>query len=301
MCSISYCGLFRSKSQEFDFLPESFLLPLQLDAFISAVNTPPTHAYSSCSRNPFLSRGPPRTSNPIETTDTLADPVLWIVKPVNASQGRGIHICAGIYSVLSLLVRTPSLDTAINTYNGRSNIDISNTYTRRFSESTSKILSPTSLVSTMTSPSPSPADELVVSRYISSPMLYRGRKIDLRIYVVVLSLHPLVVFRHREGLVRSAAKEYWEDYCYDNTCLILLFHVSLITFFRYSNSADSLSDVFVHLTNYSVNKHFEVSSGAESIKSYDMSWLGGVKCRYFYPWLHSTNTVPIAHGGLKWH
>ena len=68
-----------------------------------------------------------------------------------------------------------------------------------------------------------------------------------------------------------------------------MFDWLLITFFRYSNSADSLSDTFVHLTNYSVNKHFEVSSGAESseflssIKLYDMSWLGGVKCRGFHP------------------
>jgi Tubulin-tyrosine ligase family len=68
----------------------------------------------------------------------------------------------------------------------------------------------------------------VVERYIDNPMLIDGRKFDLRVFVVVTSFRPLKVYVHREGLVRFASE-------------------------RYTNS--SYSDKFVHLTNYSVNKH----------------------------------------------
>lgn len=37
----------------------------------------------------------------------------------------------------------------------------------------------------------------VVSRYLDQPLLLGGRKFDLRIYVLVLSYVPLVVYMHR--------------------------------------------------------------------------------------------------------
>lgn len=37
----------------------------------------------------------------------------------------------------------------------------------------------------------------VVSRYLDQPLLLGGRKFDLRIYVLVLSYVPLVVYLHR--------------------------------------------------------------------------------------------------------
>ncbi|KAK5601979.1 hypothetical protein CRENBAI_018166 [Crenichthys baileyi] len=68
---------------------------------------------------------------------------------------------------------------------------------------------------------------VIVQRYISSPLLMSGYKFDLRIYVCVKSFHPLTVYIHQEGLVRFATEKY-----------------NLL----------SLSNVYAHLTNTSINK-----------------------------------------------
>nr|XP_054604612.1 probable tubulin polyglutamylase TTLL2 [Nothobranchius furzeri] len=68
---------------------------------------------------------------------------------------------------------------------------------------------------------------VIVQRYISSPWMISGYKFDLRIYVCVKSFHPLTVYIHQEGLVRFATEKY---------------------------SLRSLSNLYAHLTNTSINK-----------------------------------------------
>ncbi|XP_069588860.1 tubulin monoglutamylase TTLL4 isoform X2 [Ranitomeya imitator] len=70
---------------------------------------------------------------------------------------------------------------------------------------------------------------LLVQRYLHKPYLISGSKFDLRIYVYVPSYDPLRVYLFSDGLVRFAS------------C-------------KYSSSMKSLSNKFMHLTNYSVNK-----------------------------------------------
>ncbi|KAM9380245.1 tubulin monoglutamylase TTLL4 [Phaethornis superciliosus] len=70
---------------------------------------------------------------------------------------------------------------------------------------------------------------LLVQRYLNKPYLIGGRKFDLRIYVYVTCYDPLRVYLFKDGLVRFAS------------C-------------KYSSSMKSLSNKFMHLTNYSVNK-----------------------------------------------
>ncbi|XP_073503466.1 tubulin monoglutamylase TTLL4 isoform X2 [Phyllobates terribilis] len=70
---------------------------------------------------------------------------------------------------------------------------------------------------------------LLVQRYLHKPYLISGSKFDLRIYVYVPSYDPLRVYVFNDGLVRFAS------------C-------------KYSSSMKSLSNKFMHLTNYSVNK-----------------------------------------------
>uniref|UniRef100_A0A6A7G147 Tubulin polyglutamylase TTLL4-like n=2 Tax=Hirondellea gigas TaxID=1518452 RepID=A0A6A7G147_9CRUS len=70
---------------------------------------------------------------------------------------------------------------------------------------------------------------LVVQRYVSRPYLINNTKFDLRIYVLVTSFHPLRIYLYQDGLVRFASVEY-------------------------RNESTTLSDRFMHLTNYSVNK-----------------------------------------------
>ena len=67
----------------------------------------------------------------------------------------------------------------------------------------------------------------LISRYISKPHLINNKKYDLRVYVLISSLYPLKIYIYKEGLVRFATEDYTKGN-YDN--------------------------VFIHLTNYSINK-----------------------------------------------
>ena len=70
----------------------------------------------------------------------------------------------------------------------------------------------------------------VVQEYIDQPLLLDGLKFDLRLYVLVLSVQPLTAYLFRQGMARFATN-------------------------KYKRPTDAnLHDVFMHLTNYSLNK-----------------------------------------------
>ena len=58
-----------------------------------------------------------------------------------------------------------------------------------------------------------------------------GYKFDLRIYVLVTSCDPLRVFAYKDGLVRFTTMKYTEP------------------------SFNNVDNIFMHLTNYSLQKH----------------------------------------------
>ncbi|NXN33242.1 TTLL4 polyglutamylase, partial [Nycticryphes semicollaris] len=89
---------------------------------------------------------------------------------------------------------------------------------------------------------------LLVQRYLHKPYLIGGKKFDLRIYVYVTCYDPLRVYLFKDGLVRFAS------------C-------------KYSSSIKSLSNKFVHLTNYSVNKkNTEYKSNADETACQGHKW-----------------------------
>ncbi|XP_021503663.1 tubulin polyglutamylase TTLL7 isoform X2 [Meriones unguiculatus] len=76
-------------------------------------------------------------------------------------------------------------------------------------------------------------DHLIVQEYIEKPFLMEGYKFDLRIYILVTSCDPLKIFLYHDGLVRMGTEKYIPP------------------------NESNLSQLYMHLTNYSVNKHNE--------------------------------------------
>lgn len=71
----------------------------------------------------------------------------------------------------------------------------------------------------------------VVCQYINNPLLFKGFKFDLRVYVAIASICPLRIYMYREGLARLATVLY------------------------NSIPENKAASKFTHLTNYSINKH----------------------------------------------
>ncbi|XP_052756672.1 tubulin polyglutamylase TTLL5 isoform X1 [Galleria mellonella] len=73
-------------------------------------------------------------------------------------------------------------------------------------------------------------ENVVVAKYIDKPLLIGGHKCDLRLYVCVTSIDPLLIYLYEEGLVRFAAV-------------------------KYDKTNKNLWNPCMHLCNYSINKY----------------------------------------------
>jgi tubulin polyglutamylase TTLL1 len=73
-------------------------------------------------------------------------------------------------------------------------------------------------------------DAYVISKYIENPLLIGGRKFDMRLYVLVTSFRPLKVYLYKLGFCRFCTA-------------------------KYDTSIQELENMYVHLTNVSVQKH----------------------------------------------
>ncbi|XP_054644563.1 tubulin polyglutamylase TTLL7 isoform X4 [Dunckerocampus dactyliophorus] len=97
-----------------------------------------------------------------------------------------------------------------------------------------------------------PAQEhFIVQEYLDKPFLMEGYKFDLRIYILVTSCDPLRIFLYNDGLVRMGTEKY------------------------HAPSEANLSQLYMHLTNYSVNKHnenFERDETVDKGSKRSVSW-----------------------------
>ncbi|KAL5964285.1 Tubulin polyglutamylase TTLL5 [Taenia solium] len=100
-------------------------------------------------------------------------------------------------------------------------------------------------------------DQVIVSKYISNPLLIDGFKFDLRLYVAVTSYSPLTIYIYEEGLVRFATV-------------------------RYQKGSKHYKNLCMHLTNYSVNKknRYFVHNDDADIEDFGNKWSLGALLRY---------------------
>jgi tubulin polyglutamylase TTLL6/13 len=75
-----------------------------------------------------------------------------------------------------------------------------------------------------------PYEHYVVQRYLHKPFLIDKLKFDLRIYVLLCGVDPLRIFYYKEGLCRLATAEYRTP------------------------TQNNLDNLYMHLTNYAINK-----------------------------------------------
>uniref|UniRef100_A0A8C1V9C3 Tubulin tyrosine ligase-like family, member 7 n=1 Tax=Cyprinus carpio TaxID=7962 RepID=A0A8C1V9C3_CYPCA len=84
-------------------------------------------------------------------------------------------------------------------------------------------------------------DHFIVQEYLDKPFLMEGYKFDLRFYILVTSCDPLRVFLYNDGLVRMGTEKY------------------------HMPNESNLNQLYMHLTNYSVNKHNEKFGRDETV------------------------------------
>ena len=71
----------------------------------------------------------------------------------------------------------------------------------------------------------------IVQKYVDNPLLIDNLKFDLRIYVLLLGVDPLRIYVYKDGIARFGTEEY------DNP------------------DKSNLSNMYMHLTNYAINKN----------------------------------------------
>lgn len=88
-----------------------------------------------------------------------------------------------------------------------------------------------------------PHDHMICQLYLHRPLLIDGFKFDLRVYALITSIDPLRIYVYNEGLARFATSLYKEPKGHNTT------------------------NMYMHLTNYSVNKHSRTYSKDDEVGS----------------------------------
>ncbi|CAB1436215.1 unnamed protein product, partial [Pleuronectes platessa] len=100
-------------------------------------------------------------------------------------------------------------------------------------------------------------ENILVSRYINNTLLIDEFKFDVRLYVLVTSYDPLIIYVYEEGLARFATV-------------------------KYDRTSKNIKNTFMHLTNYSVNKKSSdyVSCDDPEVEDYGNKWSMSAVLRY---------------------
>ena len=167
---------------------------------------------------------------------------MWIIKPVNLNRGRCIKVLNNLNSILKEMKLIQSyrkiniLETNVNKLNLHQNLETINTHSKNFSPEKEKNNS-----------NGIKCEYIMIQKYLERPLLYQGRKFDIRIWVMFITNRDNEIFIFKEGHLKAASLKYNPD----------------------------SEDLFIHLTNYSVQKYHSNFSELEignEIPFYDFQY-----------------------------
>ncbi|GAB9463684.1 hypothetical protein Gpo141_00001133 [Globisporangium polare] len=150
------------------------------------VDPAPRNAAVPCNRHVELKSQVERILQQLRTLDTQFEAVgvenqsVWICKPSNLSQGRGIQLLTSLDDILALQTTQDSGNEGIAGDEDQS------------------------------SPSLAPKSKWVVQKYMEQPLLslQGGRKFDIRQWVLISSLQPLRVFWYHKCYLRFCSEPF---------------------------------------------------------------------------------------------
>jgi hypothetical protein len=184
--------------------------------------TPKSDVYFSKLFNALLNKkiGSTQTINIPKTFNSGKN--LWIIKPVNLNRGRCIKVLNNLNSILNemKLIKKSKKINIINDnshqINLKHNFKTINTNSKNSSPEKEKYNS-----------NGIKCEYIMIQKYLEKPLLYQGRKFDIRIWVLFITNRENEVFIFKEGHLKASSLQYNPD----------------------------SDDLFIHLTNYSVQKY----------------------------------------------
>jgi len=112
-------------------------------------------------------------------------------------------------------------------------------------------------------------EHYVVQKYIKNPYLIDGLKFDIRIYILVYGCDPLRIYIHKQGLARLATEKYEAP------------------------TKNNIENVYMHLTNYAINKNSENFLFNKNSEEADIGHKRSLESVWSYIDLHGGNSEVV--------
>ena len=188
----------------FDYFPFSICLSLSQSNFISQIEsfkkfctelpsfTPKSEVKYVEKFNILGSRrtGETQTINIPQTYNTGKN--MWIIKPINLNRGRCIQVLNDTNTIVEYLLKIQEMNKIESQDNNHFK-----------------------------------CEHIILQKYLEKPLLYQGRKFDIRIWILIIGGQENFVYIFKQGHLKATCAEY----------------------------DINSSSPFIHLTNYSVQKH----------------------------------------------
>ena len=155
---------------------------------------------------------------------------LWLIKASNLNRGQCIRVINSLEQAHSII---KTFQSGITLQGDNKDKEDNNIQLTSMNPSSHNI-PPNCLFKT---------DKIIIQKYIEKPLLYKGRKCDMRIWVLLT--HELKVYVFKEGHLKTCSANY---------------------------DIDNNKDAFVHITNYSYQKHcadFQKFEKGNEVSFYD--------------------------------